>query len=141
MVCGYSVAQPVAKAAVPNWEQLPEWDVALNQAYIAASDAQSLQASLDKKAAQQAEYHAYLQTETWRAKSRKVLRRDPVCTACGEAPSEQAHHLTYERIYREPLFDLVGVCRPCHASLHRRDKLDEAINGAEPPDDEDLDFG
>lgn len=69
-----------------------------------------------------------------------MLRRDPVCTACGEAPSEQAHHLTYERIYREPLFNPAGVCRSCHASLHRRDKLDEAIESVEPPD-EDLNFG
>jgi hypothetical protein len=140
MVCGYSVAQPVAKAAVPNWEQLPEWDVLLNQAYIAASDAKSLQASVDKRATERAEYHKYLQTERWRTKSRTVLQRDPVCKACGAASSEQAHHLTYDRIYREPLFDLVGVCRPCHARLHRHDELDEAIESVEPSD-EDLTFG
>ena len=125
---------------MPDWHLLPEWDVALSKAYAAAMDAKSLQASLDKKAAQRAEYHAYLQTEPWRAKSRMVLQRDPICTACRKEPSEQAHHLTYDRIYREPLFDLVGVCRPCHASLHRRDKLEEAIESAEPPE-EDLDFG
>jgi hypothetical protein len=135
MACGHSVAQPVAKKAVPDWQQLPEWDAALSKAYAAAMHAKSLQASVDKKAAERADYYDYLQTEPWRAKSRMVLQRDPVCQACGEAPSEQAHHLTYDRIYREPLFDLVGVCRPCHASLHRREKLDEAIESAEPLDE------
>jgi hypothetical protein len=140
LACGHSIAQPVSKKAVPDWQQLPEWDATLNKAYAAEAEAKRLQAYVDKKAAERVVYHAYLQTGAWREKSRKVLRRDPTCTACGDAPSKQAHHLTYGRIYREPLFDLVGVCRPCHVALHSDEALDEAIAGSEPPAEE-LDFG
>ncbi|MCG7363915.1 hypothetical protein MHZ93_21900 [Roseomonas sp. ACRSG] len=129
----------MAKKAVPDWQQLPEWDAELNRTYTAAAHEKRLQASADKKAARRAVYHEYLQTDRWREKSRKVLRRDPMCMACGEVPSEQAHHLTYDRIFREPLFDLVGVCRRCHAEIHQDDVLDEAIESSEPPD-EDLLF-
>ena len=48
-----------------------------------------------------------------------VLRRcGGVCEGCGEAPAVEVHHLTYQRVGRELLFDLVGVCRACHDAAH-----------------------
>lgn len=31
----------------------------------------------------------------------------------------EVHHLTYERVGYEMLFDLISVCDPCHEQLHR----------------------
>lgn len=69
-------------------------------------------------------YWEYLQSIEWRRKREAVLERDnyqckaqlPDCT--GRA--SQAHHLTYERIFDEPLFDLISVCRSCHERLHAK---------------------
>ena len=48
-----------------------------------------------------------------------VLRRyDGVCEICEEVAAEEVHHLTYERIGREDLSDLMGVCKPCHELIH-----------------------
>lgn len=66
-------------------------------------------------------YDQYMQSESWAAKRAAVLKRDPICKACGVAPSQQAHHLTYDRFGDEPLFDLIGVCIPCHQKIHNHD--------------------
>lgn len=66
-------------------------------------------------------YPAYLQSQAWDRRRNKVLARDGnICTACGDAQATEVHHLTYERVGREPLFDLVSVCKSCHESIHRK---------------------
>lgn len=67
-------------------------------------------------------YNAYLQTDRWAIKRAAVLKRDPICKACEVAPSEQAHHLTYEHVGDEPLYELIGVCCRCHEKIHNHDK-------------------
>ena len=66
-------------------------------------------------------YNAYLQTYRWAVKRAAVLKRDPICKACGIAESEQAHHLTYAHVGDEPLYELVGVCCRCHEKIHNHD--------------------
>lgn len=46
-----------------------------------------------------------------------ILRRDPVCTACGTAPSTVADHIKDHRgdlkLFYSPE-NVRGVCKPCH---------------------------
>jgi hypothetical protein len=77
----------------------------------------------DEKEEWQRWYDAYLQTPKWKAKSRRILQRDPICQACLMRPSVQAHHLSYKHVGDEPLFDLVGVCLECHRKLHDPDQI------------------
>ena len=72
--------------------------------------------------AKRARYYAYLKTDAWLDKSRRVVERDGTCQACLRSPATQAHHLNYNHIYNEPLFDLVGVCARCHGMISRMDK-------------------
>jgi hypothetical protein len=65
-------------------------------------------------------YSDYLSSEKWRSKSQLVIMRDKICQACLRNPATQAHHKTYDNVGDEPLFDLVGVCKPCHEKLHGR---------------------
>lgn len=80
--------------------------------------------------AQREQYHSerrqelldYCDTIEWRRKREAVLDRDNYqCQArlpCCIGRASQAHHLTYARVFDEPLFDLISVCRPCHERLH-----------------------
>lgn len=66
-------------------------------------------------------YADYLQSDAWRQKSAAVLFRDRgVCQAkldgCQHTATE-VHHRTYDHIGDEPLFDLVAICRACHARI------------------------
>lgn len=64
-------------------------------------------------------YEAYLQTSEWRAKRDIVLKRAQfTCEGCGISPATQVHHLTYDRVGHEMLFDLVAICADCHRQLH-----------------------
>lgn len=76
------------------------------------------------------EHAAYLATPQWAERRRAVLARDKrqcragleVCT--GDAT--QVHHLTYRHWRCEPLFDLVSVCTPCHESITRLERGENA---------------
>jgi 5-methylcytosine-specific restriction endonuclease McrA len=65
-------------------------------------------------------YTAYLQTPTWRQKRHKVFQRARGrCEGCGEASATQVHHLTYDHVGNELLFELVAICEGCHTRIHR----------------------
>lgn len=64
-------------------------------------------------------YHAYLQTPAWREKSAAVIKRaDGWCEGCGVNRATQAHHLTYDHVGDEFLWELRAVCRRCHERFH-----------------------
>jgi hypothetical protein len=68
-------------------------------------------------------YNAYLTSPPWKAKSRAViLRARGVCEGCGVNPATEAHHLNYDHVFAEPLFDLVAVCHPCHEAITEMDR-------------------
>jgi 5-methylcytosine-specific restriction endonuclease McrA len=64
-------------------------------------------------------YNKYLQSDDWKAKRGKVLERcDGLCEGCREAPATQVHHLTYNHVGDELLYELVGICDACHERVH-----------------------
>lgn len=68
-------------------------------------------------------YQEYLKSEQWAEIREQVLRRDSYrCQWTGKAsrPGDplQVHHLTYERVGREEMQDLVTVCRSAHRAHH-----------------------
>jgi 5-methylcytosine-specific restriction endonuclease McrA len=68
-------------------------------------------------------YDGYLESDEWRQRRQRVLRRaGGVCEGCGERTANQVHHLTYDRVGGEMLFDLVAVCDSCHRRIHMNRK-------------------
>jgi hypothetical protein len=64
-------------------------------------------------------YEEYLAGPVWRKKREKVFERaSGVCEGCREKPATQVHHLSYEHVGNEFLFELVAVCDDCHEELH-----------------------
>lgn len=64
-------------------------------------------------------YYEYLKTPQWHAKRKAVLERDNyVCRGCLTAQATIVHHLTYDHVFDELLFELVAVCKPCHDRAH-----------------------
>ena len=62
-------------------------------------------------------YQQYLNSKEWARKKKEVLSRDYYCCQlCGE--NLNVHHLTYNRVGDEALFDLVTFCRSCHEIEH-----------------------
>lgn len=64
-------------------------------------------------------YYEYLKSDEWKDKRIRVLNRDKyICQGCLIDKATQVHHLTYDRIFKEPLFDLTSVCEKCHILIH-----------------------
>lgn len=66
-------------------------------------------------------YAEYLRSSQWRELRERVLRRaNHTCEGCGITEATAVHHLTYDRVGNELLFDLVAVCESCHQRAHAR---------------------
>lgn len=77
----------------------------------------SQRAELKEQRLQQ--YNEYLLSDIWREKRRKVISRaNNICEGCNDNKITQIHHLTYEHVYNELLFELVGLCDLCHFVAH-----------------------
>lgn len=64
-------------------------------------------------------YEKYLASPQWQKKREKVLARaSDICEGCGENSATQIHHLSYDHVGDEFLFELVAVCVACHEKLH-----------------------
>ncbi len=64
-------------------------------------------------------YDAYLETDEWQGKRQKVISRaQGLCEGCQEQPAQHVHHLSYEHIGNEFLFELVALCKACHERIH-----------------------
>lgn len=64
-------------------------------------------------------YDQYLLSPEWRDLRERVFdRSDGRCEGCRNLNATQVHHLTYERVGAELLFDLVAVCDECHEKAH-----------------------
>lgn len=71
-------------------------------------------------------YTEYMASRDWRTKRSLVLKRcGGVCEGCGLEKATEVHHATYDHLFNEFLFELVGLCHSCHErlTLERRTAL------------------
>jgi 5-methylcytosine-specific restriction endonuclease McrA len=67
------------------------------------------------------EYNIYLSSSQWREKRQQVLKRDDyVCQGCLKSRATEVHHLTYNNVYNELLFQLISLCGNCHRIIHKK---------------------
>jgi 5-methylcytosine-specific restriction endonuclease McrA len=57
--------------------------------------------------------------KNWARIRKRILRRDPVCSICGESPSTEIDHLRPGDDHGDS--NLQGLCSPCHASKSGRE--------------------
>lgn len=65
-------------------------------------------------------YAQYMNSPGWAAKRRLVLIRDGFqCQDCGQVLGPMhVHHMTYEHLGEEPLWDLITLCQDHHEERH-----------------------
>jgi hypothetical protein len=113
--CGVSVGNPAKQIQGANY---PAWDGTLAETYQNARQG----ARGESEEMFWPSYNRYLATDAWRAKRRQVIERCAnLCEGCRSAPVDHVHHLTYEHVGRELLFELAGLCLHCHEVAHEED--------------------
>ena len=70
------------------------------------------------------EYYNYLQSQEYQKRRLQRLKLDGFqCQLCGTAQNLVVHHITYDRIGREDMDDLITLCNECHHKVHYNDNL------------------
>lgn len=115
--CGVSVGQSIARDRVPDAQNIPPWDDTLQE--------RTRRRERENDGAQREEwsrrYAQYLLSQEWRDKRQRVMRRaGGICEGCGTSKATQVHHLTYDHVFGELLFELVAICDDCHERAHGR---------------------
>ena len=60
-------------------------------------------------------YKKYIVSPQWKKKRKQVLERATYkCEKCNATEGLEVHHLTYDRLGQEELYDLLVVCKKCH---------------------------
>ncbi|HEY1361789.1 MAG TPA: hypothetical protein VGF60_06055 [Xanthobacteraceae bacterium] len=125
--CGNSVG--FFRKHTPNLVASPAWDDKLQDNFYAARQGdreaiiqKHVRIQRSKSEGFWKEYNLYLKTGEWQQKRAKVLQRaNGQCEGCGMKPAAEVHHLTYNNVFAEFLFELVAVCDACHSRLHEDD--------------------
>lgn len=64
-------------------------------------------------------WHAHMGSQKWyKIRSKVIARCGNLCEGCRDRPVAQVHHLTYQHLGDEFLFELVGLCLECHRRIH-----------------------
>lgn len=119
--CGDPVSSPIKREAAlaQNGGVPPPFDEQLQVSRDTAAKASAEKiTNADDSAFWQA-YEKYLVSPKWQERRKKVLSRAAgLCEGCRENAATQVHHLSYEHVGDEFLFELVAVCDACHEKLH-----------------------
>jgi hypothetical protein len=74
------------------------------------------------------QYERYMASDHWKARKDRYFRtHEKRCAACGSVDEVQLHHLSYEKMGREPNDDLMPLCQICHSLVH---EYHQAVGGA-----------
>jgi hypothetical protein len=133
MVCGASASDWIKRTLVTGeplaWDDEIEvrWAQAGRERFAAQRAAQA-ETEAEKAEQRREVYRRYLESPEWLERRRLVLLRDRVmCQGCHKERAVEVHHLTYDHIGRELLFELVSLCAACHAVAHsKKVPLDES---------------
>jgi hypothetical protein len=126
--CGQSTSNAIShsKFSKEEIDTLPRFDEQLRADWwnnkdlrrkeVAESFAQEAKQKLaDRKLL----YHDHLKSEKWKEKRRLVIQKqNNICQGCLNAEIDDIHHLSYDNLGDELLFQLIGLCRDCHKKTH-----------------------
>ena len=121
--CGLAVGNRLSGKNIDTSKAVPRWDDEREQkTWIKfRSDMTTAKGQIDLSAKDDwwARYDSYISSPEWARIRNSVLERDQFfCQGCGHHGANEVHHLTYEHMGQEFLFELVSVCSNCHDRLH-----------------------
>lgn len=117
--CGYKA--PEAIKFPDNFNSLPLLNQKKYNEFEAYESEYRTMMWEEKKKQENDIYKTHLGSPAWKAKRVQVMARcDGVCENCEESSATEVHHITYANFGNEKLWELLGVCHPCHEDIHGR---------------------
>ena len=122
LLCGDATTSPIKTetAIKSNNGELPKpFDEDIKERWHKQSQESAQKISSTDDSAFWDAYANYLQSPEWATKRDKVLKRaNDICEGCLINAATQVHHLIYEHVGHEFLFELVAICDDCHERMH-----------------------
>ncbi len=123
--CGEQIGHAIRKITMSQAQidALPAWDDQIGVRYCTDRNRLHAETLADEKQRLledwRRRYNQYLDTAEWKRKRQLVLLREQsVCEGCRVAGAKEVHHLTYDDVGEEFLFQLVALCEGCHTRWH-----------------------
>lgn len=126
--CGQSTSNPIShsKFTPDQIKSLPRFDEKLrgdwwnNQNMRRKEAVESFAKEANQRLSDRKEfYHAHLKSDLWKEKRLLVIQKqNNICQGCLKAGIDDIHHLSYDNLGDELLFQLIGLCRECHKRTH-----------------------
>lgn len=123
--CGSQIGHAIRRATMSQAQidSLPAWSDQIAIRHCAERNRFYMEALAGEKERLLADwrqrYNLYLESPEWRQRRQLVLARaQNICEGCRTEKATRVHHLTYENVGEEMLFQLVALCVPCHARCH-----------------------
>jgi 5-methylcytosine-specific restriction endonuclease McrA len=116
--CGRPVGNPVAKGLAydRNGGHPPS---SFDEVLLADRLAGLRERREAERAERRVWYNDYLQSEQWQERRRLVFKRaNFLCEGCRRNRAIHVHHLSYEHVGDEFLWELVAICEACHDRAH-----------------------
>ncbi len=64
-------------------------------------------------------FREYISSKEWKELKEERLKKDNYkCVLCKSQERLTCHHLTYKRIFKEEINDLISLCKKCHSRIH-----------------------
>lgn len=135
--CGCQVGTAIPHKNIPSDNVIVRWDEGLEAGHQFQIDemANQIRAERDelwrnRQTEWDQKYAVYIQSDQWKDKRQRVLKRDNnLCQGCLRRTAQEVHHLTYRYpLGKEPLFALVSVCQYCHDALHELTVTSREVN-------------
>jgi hypothetical protein len=126
LVCGNRRGPSIKASEATKNGKPPAWTTWIKEEY----DAQYKQKLLDwqlynrncdeqKSVEKKQRYKEYLQTSAWTRKRSQVMQRENyLCEGCRDFRATVVHHMTYDHIGQELLYELRALCANCHEKAH-----------------------
>lgn len=128
LACGETTKGPIkhSEFTAEQLATMPAFDLALrdkSRSGITLEDKIGRELFLARRARERIEmterYREYLLSPEWAEKRRLILIRDGyLCQGCLQRDATEVHHLTYDHVYNEFMFELTSVCSICHPRIH-----------------------
>ena len=119
--CGKATTNPISRTKIENADSLLPFDEALDKAGYEVSGETAKAEREQQRQEFFIVYDEYLASDEWEERRQLVMdRAEGLCEGCRKAPAVQVHHLTYEHVFNELLYELVALCVPCHKRAHEK---------------------
>ena len=121
--CGFT-SSPIKKESALAFsdDDIPDYDYELKDKWSNQRSKKIQTAFETAKKKRADEYQSYLETIDWKGLRQKVFKRSGgMCEGCLENKATQVHHLTYEHVGNEFMWEVVAICNECHERYHKDD--------------------